>query len=267
MFTQNLKVILLLSFLLPTDLIGQEKDFYLTDNSYHEIFRKLKVKSLKLYTKEFDENGKLTEEYLELVQEFSKNGDIIKEREYLDQDKSDGWEVTYEYNKNHQIVKSEWSWYEDKSKELTTHQYDANHTLVKSCDYKKEDNDEQYELDSCQLYKYKNNLLDKVISSDGSLVYRYQYKDGIVLKFNAKNELKSKYQHGELIYSIYDKYNYEYYKNSIGQLIKSIEVDPKGKRLDETVFEYENGLLMKSISKDALGRILYTEQYVYEYYK
>ena len=63
---QLLKFIFLL--LIPLSSFGQEKDFYDLDNSYHSIFKKSKVKSLKVFTKEYDENGNVNEEYIELIQ-------------------------------------------------------------------------------------------------------------------------------------------------------------------------------------------------------
>ncbi|WP_299122059.1 hypothetical protein [uncultured Tenacibaculum sp.] len=102
----NLSLKFILLILIPLFSFGQEKDFYDLDNSYHGIYSGQKVKSLKVSTKEFD-NGKLKEEYIELIQEFAKNGDIIREREFYDSDSTDGWDVKYKYNDNHQIVRTE----------------------------------------------------------------------------------------------------------------------------------------------------------------
>ncbi len=258
--------ILLLLLCINLNLFGQEKDFYSTDNSYHELYRKAKVKSLKVYTSEYT-NGSITEKYLELVQHLDKNGDILKEQEYLSSDNTDGWEVKYTYNNKHQTIKEEWTWLEDNEQELTEFTYNTNGKLSKRCNYIKSFGSADYILDKCEVIIYEKNNIQRVISNDSILQNYYVNENGIVSKIDANHKLKAKYKNGEMFYLFSDSIHYNYEKNTIGQLTKTTSTNTKNKTKSQTYFEYTDGLLQKVIYKDGLGNITCIEKYVYEYFE
>ena len=259
-----LKLIILIFIPLITN--GQDKDFYDLDNSYHEIYRNLKVKALKVFTKEFD-HGKLTDQYLELIQNFDQNGNIISEREFYDSDSTDGWYITYKYNENHQTIKTDWTWLEDNEQELTEYEYNSKGKLIKSCDYLKEPNETTFKLVNCDRYVYNQDMLEKVYSSDDVVVKSYEKKDGIIFGYSENKTLESKYENGELIYYKQDSTIIKFERNKIGQLLKSTEFDDEGKIIDTTDFEYSNGLLIGVTSKDCFGNLIYKDEYIYEYFQ
>ena len=259
-----LKFILLL--LVPLFSLGQEKDFYDLDNSYHKIYSILRVKSLTVSTKEF-ENGKLKEEYIELIQDFAINGDIIREREFYDSDSTDGWDVKYKYNDNHQTVRTEWTWLDDKDLDLTEYEYDSDNKLIKSCDYYKSANATEFLLEECQLYHYKNNRIFKVTNLNNEIEFYYKKKGDTILGFSSDKKLKYKYKNGEFVYQKLDSIIFIYDRNEIGQIIKTTKTDNSGNLIFSTVYEYSNGLIMKVISKDKNGLLRREEDYRYEYYQ
>ncbi len=269
MITQRFRISLLVLMLVPFFVFSQKKGFYFTDNSYHRIFKEQKVKSLKEYAKRFDKNGKLKKESLEAIRYFAKNGDLTREREYYGSGQNEYWEITSQYNAHHQMLRTEWISLEDKTKELSIYEYDSEQKLIKSCDYWKDALYKEYKLEGCETYHYKDGLIHKIKSFKGITTSTFKHDDkGFISKFNATNKLESKYENGELIYlRSRDNSAYKYERNSIGQILKSIKVDLEGNLLNEKIFEYQNGLLIKTVFKEKNGHIKYVERYVYEYYE
>jgi len=260
----SLKLILLI--FIPLFSFGQEKDFYDLDNSYHELYSKLKVKSLKVSKKEFD-NGKLKEEYIELVQDFAKNGDIIREREFYDSDSTDGWDVNYKYNDYHQTIRTEWTWLDEKDQDLTEYEYDSDNKLIKSCDYYKSINATKFLLEECLIYIYRKSRIFKVKTAENELKNYYEKKGEFVFGYSSDKKLKCKYKNGEFVYKNMDSIIFKYDRNKIGQLIKTTKTDNSGNLIFTTVYEYSNGLLTKVVSKDKNGILRQEEDYQYEYYE
>ena len=85
--------------------------------------------------------------------------------------------------------------------------------------------------------------------------------------FNADNKLKYKYKNSELVYQNLDSIIFQYERNKIGQILKTIKTDKKGTVISQSFYEYSNGLLMKVISKDRDGNLIREEEYQYEYYE
>ncbi|MEP3836625.1 MAG: hypothetical protein ABJM36_03205 [Algibacter sp.] len=260
----SLKLILL--FFIPLFSFGQEKDFYDLDNSYHELYSKLKVKSLKVLMKEFD-NGKLKEEYIQLIQDFATNGDIIREREFYDSDSTDGWDVKYKYNDNHQTVRTEWTWLDEKDQDLTKYEYDSDNKLIKSCDYYKSTNATEFLLEECLIYIYRKNRIFKVKTTENELKNYYKKKGDFVFGYSAAKKLKYKYKNGEFVYQNMDSIIFRYDRNDIGQIKKTTKTDNSGNLIFNTFYEYSNGLLTKVVSKDKNGILRREEDYQYEYYE
>lgn len=259
-----LKLIILI--LIPLFSFGQEKDFYDLDNSYYELYSKLKVKSLKVSTKEFD-NGKLKEEYIELIQDFARNGDIIREREFYDSDSTDGWEVKYKYNDNHQTIRTEWTWLDDKDQDLTEYEYDSNNKLIKSCDYYKSINATEFQIEECLIYVYRKNRIFKVKTVDNELESYYKKKGNLTFGYSADKKLKYKYKNGEFVYQNRDSIIFNYERNEIGQILKATKTDNKGNLIFSSIYKYSNGLLRKIVSKYKDGNLRREEDYLYEYYE
>ncbi|MBO0341973.1 hypothetical protein [Flagellimonas profundi] len=261
---RTLNFILLL--LIPVFSFGQEKDFYDLDNSYHKIFENNKVKSLKVFTKEFDKNGDIKEDYVELIQNFAKNGDIVWEKEFYD-DSTAAWEVNYKYNDNHQTIRTEWTWLDENDQDLTEYEYDSDYRLIKSRDYYKSSNSTEFLLEESQNYHYENNRVSKVTNLDNEIEFFYKKKGEMIFGFTANNELKYKYKNGEFVYQSLDSIIFQYERNKIGQILKTIKTDKKGIVLSQSFYEYSNGLLMKVISKDRDGNLIWKKEYQYEYYE
>ena len=255
-------LIILLSVPLFTN--GQIKNFYDLDNSFHEIYKNAKVKSIMVYSKEYYK-GFLVDDYLEIVQKLDTEGNIIEEREYFDADTTDGWIVKYKYNDQHQTVKTDWTWLEDNEQEVSEYEYNAKGQLIRNCDYTRASGELRFTLDSCMTFQYKNNKLIEVYSKNKRINY-YKEVDGIVHEYSDSGELESKYEKGEIIYLKVDSTSYEYKNNSVGQILESIEKDAQGNMLSKTVFEYTNGLLKKVTSRDNLGKYIFREEYVYEFF-
>ncbi len=261
---QTLNFISLL--LIPLLSFGQEKDFYDLDNSYHEIFRNNKVKSLKVLTKEFDKNGDIKKNYVELIQSFAENGDIVWEKEFYD-DSTVAWEVNYKYNDNHQTIQTEWTWLDENDQDLTKYEYDSENRLIKSRDFYKSSNSTDFLLEESQFYHYKKNRISKVTNIENEIESFYKKKRKMVFRFNANNELKCKYKNGEFVYQNLDSIIFQYERNKIGQILKTIKTNKKGTVLSHSIYEYSNGLLMKVISKDRGRNLIREEEYQYEYYE
>lgn len=261
---QTLNFILLL--LIPVLSFGQEKDFYDLDNSYHEIFRNNKVKSLKVLTKKFYKNGDIKENYVELIQNFAKNGDIVWEKEFYN-DSTAAWEVNYKYNDNHQTIQAEWTWLDENDQDLTEYEYDSENRLIKSRDFYKSSNSTDFLLEESLFYHYKKNRISKVTNIDNEIESIYKKKGKMVFGFNADNELKYKYKNGDFIYQNLNSTIFQYERNKIGQILKTIKTDTKGTVLSQNIYEYSNGLLMKVISKDRDGNLIREEEYQYKYYE
>ena len=255
-------LIILLSAPLFTN--GQTKSFYDLDNSFHEIYKNAKVKSIKVYTKDYYK-GFLVDDYLEIVQKLDTEGNIIEEREYFDADTTDGWIVKYKYNDQHQTIKTDWTWLEDNEQEVSEYEYNLKGQLIRTCDYTRASGELRFKLDSCVTLRYKNNKLKEVYSKDRRLYY-YKEVDGIVHEYSDSDELETKYENGEIIFMKVDSTSYYYKNNNIGQTLETIERDAQGNMTSKTVFEYTNGLLKKVTSKDNLGRYIYREEYVYEFF-
>jgi hypothetical protein len=260
----SLKLIFLI--LIPLFSFGQEKDFYDLDNSYHELYSKLKVKSLKVSTKEFN-NGKLKEEYIGLIQDFAKNGDIIREREFYDSDSTNGWDVKYKYNDQHQTLRTEWTWLDDEGQDLTEYEYNSENKLIKSCDYYKSTNATEYQLEECLNYFYRKNRIFKVKTTDNELESYYKQKGDLIFGYSADKKLKYKYKNGEFIYQNMDSIIFNYDRNDIGQILKTTKTDNKENLIFTSIYEYSNGLLKKIVSKDKNGNLRQEEEYIYEYYE
>ncbi|MEE9407562.1 MAG: hypothetical protein V3V28_05755 [Polaribacter sp.] len=260
----SLKLIILI--LIPLFSFGQEKDFYDLDNSFYELYSKAKVKSLKVTTKEFD-NGIFKEKYIELIQSFAKNGDLIREREFYDSDSTDGWEVNYKYNDNHQTVRTEWTWLDDKDQELTEYEYDSDNKLIKSCDYYKSTNATEFQLEECLIYVYRKNRIFKVKTTDNELKNYYKKKGDSIFGYSADKKLKYKYKNGEFVYQNMDLIIFKYDRNEIGQILKTTKTDNNENLIFSTIYEYSNGLLRKVVSKDKYGTLRRDEDYQYEYYE
>jgi len=260
----SLKLIILI--FIPFFSFGQEKDFYVSDNSYYKLYSNLKVKSLKASTKVFD-NGKLKEEYIELIQNFAKNGDIIREREFYDSDSTDGWEIINKYNINHQTIRSEWIWLDDENKELTEYEYNSDNKLIKSCDYYKSSNTAEYQLEECLIFIYSKNRIFKVKTADNELESYYEKKGDLTYGYSSDKKLKYKYKNGEFIYQNMDSIIFRYDRNEIGQFLKITKTDNKENLIFITVYEYSNGLLTKVVSKDKNGNLRREQNYQYEYYE
>ena len=259
-----IKFILLL--LIPLFSIGQEKDFYDLDNSYHRIFKKAKVKSLKKFTKEYNESGDLNEEYIELIQKFDKNGDIIWEKEFYD-DSTAAWEVIYKYNDNHQTIRTEWTWLDEKDQDLTEYEYNSENELIKSCDYYKSVNSPTFSLEECQLYHYKNNRINKVTNSDNEIESYYKKKGDTILGFSSDKKLKYKYKNREFVSQKLDSIIFLYERNEIGQILNTTKTDHQKNIIETSTYEYSEGLLTKVITIDKVCVLRETEEYQYEYYE
>lgn len=255
-------VLLFISF----SSFGQEKGFYDVDNSYHHMYKKHKVKSLNVYTKEYDEKGTLNEEYLESITNFDTNGNIIREKEFYDASTA-AWEIQYMYNSNHQLIKLEWTWLDDKDQEMTEFEYDAENKLIKTCNYYKSTNAPAFNLEECKRYHYKNNRISKVTNLDNDITSYYTKKGDTILGFSGDKKLENKYLKGEAIYLKFDSFIYHYERNKIGQLLKTTKVDHQKNVLETTIFEYYKGLLTKVKTVNKFGAILITEEYQYEYYE
>ena len=261
---QLMKFILL--FLIPVLSFGQENNFYDIDNSYHQIFKNNKVKSLKVLTKEFDKNGKVKEKYIELIQNFAKNGDIVWEKEFYD-DSTAAWEVNYKYNKNHQTIRTEWTWLGENDQELTEYKYDSENKLIKSLDYYKSANSTEFRLETGQNYHYKNNRLSKVTNLESEVESFYKKEGKMVFEYSANKQLKYKYKNGEFVYQDLDSVIFRYQRNKIGQIIKTTKTDKSGIVLSQSFYDYSNDLLMKVVTKDVNGNLIQEEGYQYEYYE
>ncbi|RKN79843.1 hypothetical protein [Ulvibacterium marinum] len=245
---------------------GQEKDFYDLDNSYHEIFKNNKVKSLKVLRKDFDKIGDIKEKYIELIQNFARNGDIVWEKEFYD-DSTAAWEVNYKYNEQHQTTRTEWTWLDEDDQELTEYEYDSDNRLIKSRDYYKSSNSTEFILEECQNYFYKNNRISKVTNLENEIESYYKKKGKVIFGYTADNKLKYKYKNGEFVYQNLDSIIFQYKRNRIGQILKTRKTDKTGTILSNTAYEYSNGLLMKVVAKDGNGNLMREEEYHYEYYK
>ena len=252
--------------MIPIYSFGQEKDFYDLDNSNHNILKKNRVKSLKVYTKEFNESGKLNEGYIELIQKIDKKGDIIWEKEFYD-DSTAAWEVNYSYNENHQTVRTEWTWLDDKDQDLTEYEYNSKNELIKSCDYYKSTNGTVFNLEECQIYHYKHNRIIKVTNSDNKIESYYKKKGDTILGFKNGKKLKYKYKNGEFVYQKLDSLIFLYERNEIGQIINTTKTDHQKNIKEISTYEYSNGLLTKVITRDKFGVLRETEEYQYEYYE
>lgn len=103
---------LLLFLLISTSSIAQEEEYFLWDNSFYQIYQTAKVKTVTVHTTDYDDSGEISESYVSTIQTFAKNGNLIRDLEYLSADKSEGWSITHTYNKNHQIIRTESSWFD-----------------------------------------------------------------------------------------------------------------------------------------------------------
>jgi hypothetical protein len=217
-------------------------------------------------TKEFD-NGKLKEEYIELIQHFAENGDIIREREFYDSDSTNGWDVKYKYNDNHQTIKTEWTWLDDKDQDLTLYEYDLDNKLIKSYDYYKSTNATEFLLEECLIYIYRKNRISKVIKSDDEIKNYYEKKGDSIFGYSADKKLKYKYKNGEFVYQNMDSIIFKYDRNEIGQIIKTTKTDISDNLIFSTIYTYSKGLLIKVVSKDKNVILRKKEDYQYKYYE
>ncbi len=246
--------------------MGQEKDFYDLDNSYHEIYCKSKVKLLKVYTKEYN-NGELKEKYLELTHKFDTDGNIIEEREYFNSDTIKGWKVNCFYNQNHQLIKTIWTWLDENDTDITEYEYDLDNKLIRSCDYFKGSKDSELKLEECLNYHYIRNRIIKVTTDDDEVDFYYKKKGATIFGYTSNNKLKYKYRKGEFIYQNLDSIIFHYKRNRIGQILEITKTDDKKNVKSRSVYKYSNGLLEQIISKDDKGSLIREEDYIYEYYE
>lgn len=246
--------------------MGQEKYFYDLDNSYHEIYCRSKVKSLKVNTKEYSK-GELKEEYIELIRNFDKKGNIIREREYFNADTIEGWVVNYYYNEIHQTIKTILTWLDENDTDMTEYKYDLNNKLINSCDYYKGPKDKAFKLEECQNFYYKKNRIIKVTTDDDELDFYYKKKGKMIFGYTAENKLKYKYKNGEFVYQNLDSIIFYYKRNEIGQITEITKTDNKNKLKSKSIYEYANGLLKKIVSYDNEGYLIREEDYIYEYYE
>ncbi len=252
--------------------IGQLQGFYNADNTFHELYKNAKVKSLTMQSSYA--NKKTLFGYVDgseyndvLIQEFDRQGNIIKEKEFYVNDSTDGKQSKYSYNENNQLVKTEWLWFQDKVQELAEYEYNFEGKLVKQCNYIMKPVDKDFELNMCWLYYYGDDHIQKVVNSEGDVRYTYKKEGDIISMYSADGELRHKYDNGMLIYQKLNSKNYEYHRDENGRIIKTIVTDNNKNVISITSFEHSNGLLVKIINRDESGRIEYEENYEYEYYK
>jgi hypothetical protein len=165
------------------------------------------------------------------------------------------------------MILAEWTWLEEQDQDLTIYVHDANHKLVKALDYYKNTNSTEYKLQDGQIYHYKKGRLRKVTNLKNDIELRYKKKKGMVFGFSADKKLKYKYKNGDFVYKDYDSIIFRYERNNIGQFLRVMKTDQNDSVLSNTVYEYSNGLLIKTITKDSKGNLIQEREYLYEYYK
>jgi len=258
------KIIFLLLFF---SAYSQEKDFFVVDNSHHSVYKIKKVKRLKSFKTDLlsgEANGK----YLEIIRDFDKNGNIIKEREYYDKDTLNGINVKHIYNKNHKVLKSEWFWLDDGVLEITEYEYNENGNLKKSCDYVKKPTFDSRTLQNCRKYIYRKGFLKKVIpSSKSDSQIDYKRKDSLIIKYSNKGEIVSKYLNGDIVYLNKNSDTTIYTRNEKGQLTKIETKNIENNILETYTYEYKDELLRKVIKKNSAGHIIEFDEIQYEYYE
>lgn len=250
--------------LLSLITFGQEKDFYDVDNSNHEIFKNNKVKSLKVYVNDYDKNGALKDTYVELVQNYAINGDLIWEKEFY-YDSTAAWEVNYKYNDARQIMRTEWTWLDDNDQELSLYEYDADNNLIEIQDYYKHSDSNEFVLEASQTIHYEDNQITKVTDINNNVETIYKKYGEIIIGYSANNVLESKYKNGASIYKKIDSLDCYYEHNDLGQILKAT-VNYEENKTRITTYEYSNGLLTKVSTKE--GQVILSEsKYEYEYYE
>jgi len=244
---------------------GQQSDYFTENNSFNHLYRQENIKESRIYASDFN-IWFINFKYLEKVQYFDTTGNLIKEREYLDRDKSDGWEIYYHYNEKRQLTYSEWYWLDNKQWEKSEYKYNEDGDIISKCESHRHDSDANYFLDNCIQFVYKNGKIDYVLSPEADTIEYYTANDKTLIKYSKgeveseyKDNLKSKYYTKDKIYT------YEY--NQLGQLTKTTIHDYKSNSLGTVNFIYKKGLPFRDIYKNSKGRTLDKAKYQYKRYK
>jgi len=245
----------------------QEKDFYVVDNSYYKIFKNKKVKQLKNYKTDLLDGG-IESRYLEIVRDFDIYGNIIKEREYYDNDTINDIEIKHIYNEKHKLIKTEWLWLDDKTIEVTEYEYNKDGKLKKSCDYLKNLNSDIVRLQNCDKYIYRKDLIKKVKSYEKNKTkFYYKKNDSLVIKYSDKKELVSKYFNGDIVYLKNNSEITKYTRNHKGQVFKIEIINNENKIITTFLFEYKDELLIKVIKKNSAGFTIEFDDIHYEFHQ
>jgi len=224
-----------------------------------------RVKSLQVLTKEYSVSGELKKESIQLIQNFDTNGDIIWEKEFY-ADSTPAWEVSYEYNDDHQTKRTVWTWLDEKDQDLTEYQYDLNNKLIKSLDYYKSSTATEFVLEEVREYHYKKNRIVKVTNLENEVQSYYKKKGKMIFGYSKDDKLKYKYLNGEFVYQNLDSIIFLYERNNIGQILKTTKTDNHGTVIWNSIYEYENGLLTKVMTQNESGILIKIEEYHYGFY-
>lgn len=244
---------------------GQQSDYFIEDNSFHHLYQQRNIKECKLRSTDF-KIWFLRFRYTEKIQFFDKSGNLIKEREYYDRDKSDGWEIHYTYNGKQQLISDEWLWIEDKLWEKSEYKYREDGRLESECEMHKYVTDLEYRLDSCIQFNYRNNVLETVSSSDLDTIDYFIDKGNILIKYS-KGHIVAEYKNNLKKRSFTKNKIYDFEHNEKGQLVKTIIKAHNNNFLGTVDFYYKYGLPFKTIYKDKEGRVTEREKYKYKRWK
>nr|WP_321224647.1 hypothetical protein [uncultured Psychroserpens sp.] len=257
--------ILIIILCITSNFYAQEKDFYVTDNSYHNLYKTNNVKTITTYnTNTLSDYS--DERVLESVVQIDREGNIIKEVEYGENGEID-IEISHTYNNNHQIQQTDWLWHDDNSLDITTYTYSKNGRLKKSCDYYKKINTQNFVLENCDSYSYKKNSIDKVKSSkNNTITYYFKKNDSIISKYNSENKFVSNYINGNIVLLHLNNSISTFYRNSLNQTTKIITRDIEGYLVETYEFEYNVGLLNKILKMNNVGAVHEISKIEYEYY-
>ncbi len=244
---------------------GQQSDYFIEDNSFHYLYDQRNIKECKLKSTDFKISF-LRFRFIEKIQFFDKSGNLIREREYYDRDKSDGWEIYYHYDAKRQLISDEWLWIEDKLWEKSEYNYREDGQLESECELHKYGNDLEYGLDSCTQFIYKSNVLELVLNSDLDTI-DYLINKSNVLKKYSKGRLTAEYKNKLKTRSLTKDKVYDFEYNDRGQIIKTTTIDYNNNFLGTVNFYYKHGLPFKTIYKDKDGRVTEREKYRYKKWK
>lgn len=260
---RHIYYILILFIFLGNKGYSQERDFY---DYYHwnpELYRNNKIEKCLVTNRDFND-GEFVSEYLEIIELYDTLGRIAVEKEFYDSDTTDGWHIYYNYSSEDRLSETEYYWLDSKDWEKTEYHYDSDGMLNKYCELRKPDRESVYELQDCfKVHRLKNRIVC-VTNSDNDTINYFKKKGRKTFRYTKLDSIDTEYIKGHFIMRKYPDKTYFYKRNKAGRIIKTTVFDNKNIKIGETIFEYENGLLLKVISYDENMKLKYQE--IYNYY-